>query len=113
MASIPLTESYFNGSPKVLDTLIHTWSIHGYSDFLFDSVNRKQLIISDKFKSRRDDQLQFQLRLYPKGHTDTENGYNSVYLIYSIVNRIDITVKFVLAIIDENGEKRFCKSKFL
>src|SRR5699024_10980184 len=88
--------------------------IHGYSDFLFGhSTARRDVLESSKFRSIRNGKLQFQLRIHPKGHTDTDNGYNSVYVVYSTVNRIDVTIQLVLAIVDEDGDKRFTKSMFI
>lgn len=108
-----LGESYFNARPKILDSLIHTWAIHHYSDFLYEFDQMKNTLQSAKFRSRRNEQREFKLKLYPKGHAVRSNGYNSVYCVYCGTARERIVVNVSLAILDSSGEKRFCKGTWV
>lgn len=107
LTKIPLVESYFNGNPRILDTVIHTWAIHEYSDFLDVNKSRK-VLESDKFQSLRNTNLTFRLRLCPQSQSDHSCA---VYLVYCNSKREHIQVQLFISVIDENGEKKNCKGK--
>lgn len=107
ITEVPVVESYFNGNPKVLDTLIHTWSIYEYSDFLNDYDSRK-VLESDKFYSTRNTNLTFLLRIHQKEYTHSSCA---VYLVYCNRKRENIKVQLLISVIDKNGDKKKCKGK--
>lgn len=104
---VPVLESYFNGNPKVLDTVIHTWSVHEYSEFLNDYDSRK-ILESAKFQSTRNTNVTFLLRIHQKGDAQTSCA---VYLVYCNRKRENIKVQLFISVLDKNGDKKKCKGK--